>query len=184
MVSIPPGDMDSYHAESDIESARSARGSQQETKGPSDIAYRSMIDELEKAPLVSHLDALARRGILPKDPDELDDQSLSSQLHLIIEALASRNTFLVHTDHMSDRELYIVLCSDVLRQRMPDVSRDGHIRELIDMIGASGQKQLDLYLKHYAGPSERRWWSRARGHIPDHVDPPYDRDRFLPGSDQ
>ncbi|MEQ1843890.1 MAG: hypothetical protein ABL994_26090, partial [Verrucomicrobiales bacterium] len=61
---------------------------------------------LEGRPASSLAKQLIRDGIELPSPDSMPDQALSEKLVEVIEGLAELHTFLLHTDHLSDRELY------------------------------------------------------------------------------
>ena len=52
----------------------------------------------------------------------------------------------------------------------------------VDVLGSGSEEDTYLYLKYYADDDWRRFWLKdfPDDEIPDHEDPPYDRDRLLP----
>lgn len=52
----------------------------------------------------------------------------------------------------------------------------------IDLVGSGSEEHIFLHLKHYADEEQRRIWLEdwPDDPMPDHEDPPYDRDRLLP----
>jgi hypothetical protein len=133
----------------------------------------------------SLFDDLAQAGVTLPAPDELDDPQLTAKLWEIIDALAVRRNFLHNTDHLSDRQLYAELWNDVLREPFVPISVPEHVGQgffLIDMVGTGSEEHILLQLKHYADEEQRRIWLQdwPDEPMPDHEDPPYDRDRLLP----
>ena len=56
---------------------------------------------------------MVESGISLPPPDELADSALNAELCEVINALALMGAYLEHTDHLSDRELYLLLWGDV-----------------------------------------------------------------------
>ena len=139
-------------------------------------------DEQEERSL---FDDLTEAGFSLPPPDGLDDAQLTAKLWEVIDALALRRTFLYNTDHLSDRQLYAELWSDVLREPFVPTPVPEDIGEaffFIDLVGSGSEEHHFLQLKHYADEEYRRIWLEdwPDDPMPDHEDPPYDRDRLLP----
>lgn len=128
------------------------------------------------------LDVLEESGVALPPPEDLDDSQISAKLWELIQGLSLAGTFLHNTDHLSDRELYTELWREELREPtvlMPENTAYGwHI----DMVGSGSPKHIHLYLKYYADERARRSWKEdwPEDEIPEHEDPPYDRDSRLP----
>ena len=90
--------------------------------------------------------------------------------------------FLNETNHLSDRELYTLLWTDILREETKLVPPDEDSAWRIDLLGSGSEEDTRLYLKYYANEDFRRQWHEdwPDQPIPGHEDPPYDRDRYLP----
>jgi hypothetical protein len=60
--------------------------------------------------------------------------------------------------------------------------QDPNFSQHIDIIGGFSEEDIQLYLKYYADEEARQRWVEQfpTDIIPDHVTPPYDRDRHLP----
>jgi hypothetical protein len=125
---------------------------------------------------------LVESGVVLPPPEELDDAQVSSKVWEVIHAMAGLGAFLHSTDHLSDRELYTVLWREELRE--PGILLPDHLDFAwhIDLIGSGSEEDNLLRLKYYADEEERRQWREEwpKDFIPDHEDPPYDRDRLLP----
>lgn len=140
---------------------------------------------LETEPVSSMTDnfrQLIAAGIELPQPDALDDEQLPDKLWEVIEALADMNVFLSQTNHLSDRELYTALWTDVLRQEVPERDIDENAEWYVDILGGWSPDDTLTYLKYYADEKTRQEWRTDYPdlQLPEHVDPPYDRDRHLP----
>jgi hypothetical protein len=65
---------------------------------------------------------------------------------------------------------------------MPALDPDEGSAWHIDILGGCSEQDIALRLKHYADEAMRQHWRSdfPDYDLPDHVDPPYDRDRYLP----
>jgi hypothetical protein len=150
---------------------------------PPDVEEEFLMNVLafETAEERSLFSALHQNGHVLFSPDELDDEQIHAKLWEVIHALADWGVSLYHTNHLSDRELYEFLWCDALLERVklaPDNPVFYH-----DIDGTeSGEDEFQVYLKYYADERERRQYAKDDPElaIPEHSDPPYDRDRLLP----
>jgi hypothetical protein len=130
---------------------------------------------------VRPLDVLTRDGFDLPPPELLGDQALSAKLWELIRVLAARHMFLDRTDHLSDRELYIWLRDDALRQEYTGFGvppGNWHV----DVLGGCSEEDLILAMRYYADDEERARWAAEFPDfpMPHRQPPPYDRDRHLP----
>jgi hypothetical protein len=137
--------------------------------------------EYEAASDTTDYEELRHDGIDLPAPEELDDATLSEKLWVVVHALARRQTFLVSTDHLSDRELYEDLWEESLHEVTKSVPASGWVRT-IDLVSSGSEEDITLFLRYYADDETRDRWARE---WPDHPmppkeKPPYDRDRLLP----
>jgi hypothetical protein len=142
--------------------------------------------EYETAEPISLLTWLAKSGIEVLDPDQLDDKTLSIKLQEVIYGMAYVGAYLLHTNHLSDRELYEFL-SDCLTEEVVLFPENPDYAYIIDMVGgveSGSDEDIQTYLKYYADDIARVKWGHdwPGDKIPKHEDPPFDRDRFLPQS--
>jgi hypothetical protein len=145
-------------------------------------AFWRRVVECETAGTTDLVKELKAVGMDVPDPDSLDDEALHAALWATIEALGRMHVYLNQTDHLSDRELYTLLWSELLPEEMPAFHHDDGSAWHVDILGGCSEKDVALYLKHYADEAARQHWrSDVPDYaLPDHVDPPYDRDRHLP----
>lgn len=136
----------------------------------------------EKAADTSNFQQLVEAGLELPPPEEIDNEQLHATLWKVIEGLAERRVFLSCTDHLDDRQLYTLLCEDLLHEVSKDLPPEAGWTEHLDVLGSGSEEDTYLYLKYYADDEWRRSWSEdfPDDEIPDHEDPPYDRDRLLP----
>lgn len=136
----------------------------------------------EQAPWTTHFQRLEEAGMELPAPETLDDQELTAKLWELIDCLAQMRVFLDQTNHLSDRELYTLLWSDVLREETKAMPFDEDSAWHLDLLGSGSEEDTYLYLKYYADEDWRQRWLAdfPDTQMPDHEDPPYDRDRHLP----
>ncbi len=140
--------------------------------------------EYESAEPISLLKLLTNSGLEVPAPDELDDETLGSKLKDIIDRMASLGAYLMHTNHLSDRALYEYLSHDGLREEAVLFPENPSYAYMIDLTGSGSEEDNQIYLKYYADEKYRRDWANdwPDDTVPEHEDPPFDRDRFLPQS--
>lgn len=132
-----------------------------------DRAFWSMVYDFELAPMSTNRKQLKELGMEVPPSASLTDDALTVQLQAVIGMLAEMNIYLLHTDHLSDRELYERLERDILDEEVRDLPPDGNAREFIDLcISGSGDDQ-EVFERYYCGG-------------PSALKPPYDRDSGLP----
>ena len=141
------------------------------------------IDEffaLESAPPASVMDELEIRGCTFPHPDELTDEALPAVLWRMIRSLACMRTFVFHTDHFTDRQLYVYLWRDGLRESFVATPQGLNGGFFLDLIGSGSDEHHALYLRHYADTATRRRYAKRGEKLPRKQRPPFDRDRFMP----
>ena len=70
------------------------------------------------------------------------------------------------------------ICIERLKQEAKEISGG-------EMVESDGDEDVQIGLKYYDDEEERFHWHKSfpEDTIPDHEDPPYDRDRHLPKRD-
>ena len=129
-------------------------------------------------------EVLVRSGLALSPPDELDDVQITAKLWEVIDGLASLQIYLLFTDHLSDRELYARLWTEVLREPVALPPEDSNSSWHIDLSVGADDDGIETYLKYFADEEDRRSWLQEwpDDPLPDAVSPPFDRDRHLPGT--
>jgi len=140
--------------------------------------------EYETAEQISLLRLLENAGLEVPAPETLEDDALKIKLKEIIDRMASVGAYVLHTNHLSDRDLYDYLYHDALREETVLFPENPSYAYMIDLTGSGGEDDNATYLKYYADEEYRRQWAHdwPDDPMPEHEEPPYDRDRFLPQS--
>lgn len=123
----------------------------------------------ENAPVTTLRARLAESGVQPP-----------SDLWTLIARLAEMNVVIHSTNHLDDDALHEFLLAELDEPHefpdFPDVVMH------IDVIGAMGEEDIDLWLRYYADDEDREHWRSQfpDAEIPPKMVAPHDRDRFLP----
>jgi len=107
-------------------------------------------------------------------PERLSDEQLHTELHTIIERLASRRIYLELTDHLSDRQLYCLIARDILpsHEKMLDLATNYLNWRCLD-----ADLDTETWLAYYASDEEREGWaSETNQPLPAMLPPPYPRE--------
>lgn len=140
--------------------------------------------EYETAEPISLLRLIENSGLEVPVPDTLEDDALKIKLKEIVEKMASLGAYLLHTNHLSDRDLYKYLYEEALREETVLFPENPSYAYMIDLTGSGSEEDNQTYLKYYADEQYRRQWAHdwPDDTMPEHEEPPFDRDRFLPQS--
>jgi len=140
--------------------------------------------EYETAEPISLFRLLENSGLKLLVPGSLTDDDLRPKLKETIERMSSLGAYLLHTNHLSDRELYEYLYNDGLREEAVLFPENPSYAYMIDLTGSGSEEDNQIYLKYYADAEHRIQWALdwPDDIIPDHENPPFDRDRHLPQS--
>ena len=137
-----------------------------------------------ECPMRPPREILADLGFVAKAADGLEGSQLRGCLWELIYALAARRFYFYRTDHLSDWELYVWLVEDWMEEPIGDVPPEsGWNCHTSPEISPDGKYAPELvWLRYYATPADRDEvaWTDGDESLPAHVDPPHDRDRFLP----
>jgi hypothetical protein len=140
--------------------------------------------EYETAEQISLLRLLENSGLEVPPPESLDDDALKIKLKEMIDRMATVGSYLLHTNHLSDRQLYEYLYHEALREETVLFPENPSYAYMIDLTGSGSEDDNQTYLKFYADEEYRRQWAHdwPDDRMPEHEEPPFDRDRFLPQS--
>jgi hypothetical protein len=138
--------------------------------------------DYDSAPISTQFEALVQEGVELPEPDALDDGALHTKLWEIFHALAKRDVYIDHTDHLSDRELYEHLWHDTFREEGPMMPPGSGWVNHIDILGGCSEEDIKIGQRYYDDEETRRQWAVdfPDDVIPPHEDPPFQRDRLLP----
>ena len=140
--------------------------------------------EYETAEQISLLRLLENSGFEVPAPETLEDDALKIKLKEMIDRMASVGAYLLHTNHLSDRDLYEYLYHEALREETVLFPENPSYAYMIDLTGSGSEDDNQTYLKYYANADYRRQWAHdwPNDPMPEHEEPPFDRDRLLPQS--
>lgn len=136
----------------------------------------------ESAPWTTHFQQLEQAGVELPAPETMIDEQVTAKLGEMFDRLAGLRVFVSSTNHLSDRELYTILWSDVLREATKEILYDEFSAWHIDLLGSGSDEDTFQYLKYYADEKYRQDWLRSfPGYkMPTREKPPYNRDGSLP----
>ncbi len=151
---------------------------------PEDDGYKEFARKMllfEEGPTTTNFQQLVDSGVAMPPPDAIADADLTTKLWEVLHGLSQLRVYLDETDHLSDRELYTTLWNDVLRTEVPAIDEIG-FNARVQLLSTGGEPETTLYLKYFADRQWRDDWLKEFPDIemPDHEDPPYDRDRLMP----
>lgn len=139
-------------------------------------------DAMEEKNWQQPLKVLRREGVLLLPPDEHTDETISAGLWELLHELACRGFYVLHTDHLADRELYTALWKDSLRE--PAMLSDRNVVGgwFHDFLGNGSEESEELYLRFYASEHERAksQLKHPERPVPAHEEPVAHRDWRLP----
>lgn len=142
--------------------------------------------EYERAEPITILRVLENAGYQMPPPDTLDDTRINVKLGEALSKAATFGVYVTHTDHLTSRELYTYLFSDGLREEAVLFPENPAYAYIIDLTGSGSDEDNQTYLRFYADEEHRQRWAHdwPDDNIPEHEDPPFDRDRHLPRATQ
>lgn len=147
--------------------------------------YFRRMDAWESGESPTLQEELASAGYVIPHPGTVVESELKRKLWDLVNALADLRVFLHHTDHLTDREVYCRLWEESITDSVIVMPHNPDFASHIDMCGSGSEEDVRLFLTYYADQRERRHWlDFLPGEMPEHVDPPFDRDRFLPAADE
>ena len=169
----------------ELTGGKMAEGKMEDTPPEVEEGFWQYVVDYEKAPWTTSFKQLEEAGIELPAPETLNDEQLTKKLWEVIHALALLRVFLEETDHLSDRELYTELWSDMLREEVKAMPPDPDGAYHLSPLGGCSDEDIQLQMKYYA---DEEWRQQFQKEFPDfviaeHEDPPYDRDRLLPQPD-
>jgi hypothetical protein len=157
-----------------------------ESEIPGDLEeeFLKRVLEYERAQPITLLQLLSNAGLTVPPPGDLDDGDLTTKLWEVIQGMSSLGAYLLNTSHLSDRALYEYLYNEALREEATLFPENPGYAYMIDLTGGVSDADTELFLRYYADEAYRKQWARdwPEDPMPEHVDPPFDRDARLPQS--
>ena len=107
--------------------------------------------------------------LTPPHPDSLDGSQVHEMLWALIHKLYSARIVLDFTDHLSDRQLYCLICRDILpaTEKKIDLPRNYLHWHCLD-----DDEEPETWLRYYASAQERKTWSEEVLQVPPPSEPP------------
>jgi hypothetical protein len=130
-----------------------------------DRSFWAMVYDFEHAPSTSNRKQLKAIGVEVPPDSELADDELGAKLQEIFEGLARLHVYLLNTNHLSDRDLYERLDTQILDEGVRDVVATEGVQEWVDLGMMEDQEVFDAYYNDFG---------------PNRAKPPSDRDSRLP----
>ena len=92
--------------------------------------------------------------------NSLDDQQLHQRLHEVMDQLFEMNIVLIHTEYLSDRQLYCLIQRDILpAEEKKVVMANKFLKwQCLDMV-----EDEESWLRFYASEEERQQWAEETG---------------------
>lgn len=125
---------------------------------------------------------LAAQNIPLLPPAEITDETLTPILWELLHNLSLQGFYVLHSDHLSDRELYAELWERGLRDPCHLPGRNPRGGWFHDFLGSWGADDMQLWLRYYATDDERAKHAKEypKDKIPPKVKPISHRDWRLP----
>src|SRR5437667_7181949 len=125
---------------------------------------------------------LADENIPLLPPGEITDETLTPILWELLHNLALRGFYVLHTDHLSDRELYAELWTRGLREPAHLPGRNPRGGWFHDFLGRWREEGRQLWLRYYGSDEERAQHAKEWPKTPLHTkeQPAFNRDWRLP----
>ena len=120
-----------------------------------DPALEAKLEALEPENWSPPAKELAAKNIPLLPPVEITDDKLTPILWELIHNLSLQSFYLLHTDHLSDRELYAELWERGLRDPAHLSGRNPRGGWFHDILGSWGEEETRLWLRFYATDAER-----------------------------
>ena len=128
--------------------------------------------EWEKAPVLPICQWFEPELSMPSH-QAFSDIEVKHQLHQIIGRLYEKNIILIHTDHLSDRQLYCLIARDILPAQEKKVLLTGKFLkwQCLDIV-----EDEESWLRFYASQEEREAWADETGlRLPPREEIPFPR---------
>lgn len=127
------------------------------------------------------IDSLSKFGIDLMPPAELTEETLAAKLWEILDAMSRMGVYVLHTDHLTDAELYQALWARVLREEAFLADPGVEAAWAHDFIGSGSDEDERIRLAFYASDNDRQLAAASGIHpLPPRQEPVANRDWHLP----
>lgn len=122
---------------------------------PTDSSVEASLRASEPDTWISPAKKFAEEKIPLLPPAEITDETLTPILWELLHQLALSGFYVLHTDHLSDRDLYAALWHHGLRDPAHLPGRNPRGGWFHDFLGSWGDAEMQLWLRYYATDEER-----------------------------
>ncbi len=149
---------------------------------PPDPALEAQLHAMEPENWTPPAQQLAAKKIPLLPPAEITEEMLTPILWELLHNLSLCGFFILHTDHLSDAELYAELWNHGLRDPAHLPGRNPRGGWFHDFLGSWGEDDMQLWLRYYASDEDRVKHAKdwPKDSIPQKEKPPSNRDWRLP----
>lgn len=165
-----------------IAAAKNESGEEASPLAPQLPALEAQLHATEPENWTPPAQRLAEENVPLLPPAEITDETLTPILWELLHNLSLRGFYILHTDHLSDRDLYAELWERGLRDPAQLPGRNPRGGWFHDFLGSWGDAEMQLWLRYYAGDDERAKHATSwpKDTIPPKEKPPFNRDWRLP----
>ena len=144
--------------------------------------FERKMELVEYGPTTTILEQLTARGVELRTDDAIPDDELGRHLWQLLARLRDLRIELDHTDHLSDRELYRKLLTDIVPSEIAAHDEIGFAEHFQLLLCTGDEPQTSTYLRYFADENERGWWQKDNPdyQMPPQEDPPFNRDVLRP----
>jgi hypothetical protein len=149
---------------------------------PPNSAFEAQVLASEPENWTPPAQQLSEQNIPLLPPAEITAETLTPILWELLHNLALCGFYLLHTDHLSDRELYAELWERGLRDPAHLPGRNPRGGWFHDFLGSWGEDEMQLWLRYYASDEDRAKHAKdwPKDTLPPKEKPPFNRDWRLP----
>ena len=149
---------------------------------PSNPALEAQLRAAEPENWTPPAQKLVAENIPLLPPDEITDETLTPILWELLHNVVLQGFYVLHTDHLSDCELYAELWERGLRDPAHLPGRNPRGGWFHDFLGSWGEDDMRLWLRYYASDEERAKHAAdwPKDTMPLKEKPPFNRDWRLP----
>lgn len=183
----PPEDPESdplglASVDKEIASARADSMPEESLEDSADAGLEAELQAVEPESWAPPAQKSAEENIPLLPPAEITEETLTPILWELLHNLALRGFYLLHTDHLGDRELYAALWHHGLREPAHLPGRNPRGGWFHDFLGSWGEEDMQIWLRYYASDEERVQHTNEwpKDSVPPKERPPFSRDWRLP----